>query len=727
MSAVENRPISAERPLRGRHSAVRRRANLPRLPREFPADASHPPPRPPAIPEFPPDPLLPPCHSTRPQSETPLMLATPSRVLFALLAALLLAAPGARAADKGGYDPLQSFAPLALPDPVNSYRSANGAPGPDYWQNRADYVLHVTLDAAAKTIAGTVAIAYRNNSPDRLESLWLQLDQNIYRTDARATASSGRQRKNFTEGYVIESVEVETDGHSEAAPYLVSDTRMQVRLARPLAHAGKLTLKIAYHYTVPGTFGGRTSWVATPKGDIFDIAQWYPRMAVYDDIRGWDTAPYLGQEFYLEYGLFDYFITVPAEMLVAGAGDLVNADEVLTPLQRQRLAQARSSDKTVAIRTPAEIDDPASGPKPGGTRIWHYRLDNTRDVAFSASRAFVWDAARIQLPGGKTALAMSYYPVESAGDEAWGRSTEYLKDAVEHFSQRWYPYPYPTAINIAGGTSGMEYPGMAFDGIEDKGKVLFWITAHEIGHTWFPMTVGFDERRDAWMDEGFNTFIDVYESDEFEGGVYGPKRDPEYAPGGGNPVDEILTVLSDPAAPPILSRADTILETYRHPVTYFKSALGLVLLREQILGPARFDPAFRKFIRDWAFKHPNPSDFFRAMESEGGEDLSWWWRGWYMNNWSLDLAVEKIAYLDDDPAKGAKVTVAALDRLVLPSVLEVRYADGTVSRINLPVETWIQRDRAEIAVAGHGPIASVTIDPDHVLPDRDRSNNSAAP
>jgi len=645
--------------------------------------------------------------------------------------AWLLVAGAAHAAEKPAekpnYDPFQTFAPLTLPDPVNRYRSANGAPGPDYWQNRADYEIRATLDAVAKTMTGSVTISYANNSPDALESLWLQLDQNIYRRDARAAASSDRRRREFTDGFVIESVEIEREGRSEAAAFLVSDTRMKVALASPLPHGGQLKLKIKYHYTVPGLFGGRTSWVATQHGDIFDIAQWYPRMAVYDDIRGWDTAPYLGQEFYLEYGRIDYFVTVPSDMLVAGSGELVNGDEVLTPLQRQRLEQARASDKTVAIRAASEVDDPASRPKSGGTLTWHFKMENTRDVAFSASRAFIWDAARINLPGGRTALAMSVYPPESAGDAAWGRSTEYLKDAVEHFSRRWTPYPYPTAVNIAGGSSGMEYPGVAFDGIPDKGKALFWITAHEIGHTWFPMVVGFDERRHAWMDEGFNTFIDTYESDDFEGGVYGPKRDSEYTPGGGNPVEEIQSVLGDPQAPPILSRADTITEKYRHPVTYFKSALGLVLLREQILGPDRFDPAFRKFIRDWSYKHPKPSDFFRAMESEGGEDLSWFWRGWYFNNWNLDLAVEDVAYVDGDPAKGARITVANLDRLVMPSTLEVKYVNGAAERIALPAETWILRGTTSLTIAGQGPIASVTIDPDHVLPDKDRRNNVFTP
>jgi len=640
------------------------------------------------------------------------------------LAVWLSIAGFAHAADAMTYNPLQTFAPLTLPGPINRYRSANGAPGPDYWQNRADYEIHATLDPTAKTITAEVTITYTNNSPDTLESLWLQLDQNIYRRDARASASSEWRRDEFTDGYAIESVEIERKGRAGAAPYLVSDTRMKVALDDPLPHGGQLKLKVKYHYTVPGMFGGRTAWVASAHGDIFDIAQWYPRMAVYDDIRGWDTAPYLGQEFYCEYGDIDYFVTVPSDMVIGGSGELVNADEVLTPAERARLSEARTSDKTVMIRGPDEI---GARPTSSGLLTWHFHMHDTRDVAFSASRAFIWDAARINLPQGRTALAMSFYPTESAGDDAWGRSTEYLKDAVEHFSSRWYPYPYPTAVNIAGGASGMEYPGLAFDGIEDKGKALFWITAHEIGHTWFPMTVGFDERRDAWMDEGFNTFIDVYESDDFEGGVYGPKRDSEFAPGGGNPVDDILSVLADPAAPPIVSRADTVLEKYRHPVTYFKTALGLKLLREQILGPERFDPAFRKFIRDWAYRHPKPSDFFRAMESEGGEDLSWFWRGWFLNNWNLDLAVTDVAYTDNDPAKGARITIANLDPMVMPSTLEVRYVDGAVERIALPAETWILRGATTLSPVRRGPIASVTIDPDHVLPDKDRRNNVFTP
>jgi hypothetical protein len=642
------------------------------------------------------------------------------------LSGVILAAGGAVAQAQSGYEPFKSFAPLALPEGVNAYRGGAGTPGPLYWQNRADYDLHARIDTTAKTLIGEETITYTNASPDTLDRLWIQLDQNTYRRDARSATANGqgRSRSKFTDGVVLDLVEVEVNGRFVKADYVVSDTRMQVRLATPLKPTdGKVRIHIRYHYTITGPWGGRTSWDQTPDGAIYDIAQWYPRMAVYDDVRGWDPLPYLANEFYLEYGTIDYAVTVPNDMIVAGSGELQNPQDVLTATQRQKLDQARRSDATVTIRSLDDVH--AAQAKPAtGERTWKFHMENTRDVAFSASNAFIWDAARINLPDGRQSLAMSVYPAKSVGPAAWGRSTEYLKHAVEEFSRRWSPYPYPVAVNVAGPSTGMEYPGLLFDGIDDAGKQLFWITAHEIGHTWFPMVVGFDERRNAWMDEGFNTFIDVYESDAFQKGVYGPKRDSEYAPGGGNPVEEIQSVLKDPDAPVIMTRADAIQEKYRHPVTYFKSALGLILLREQILGPDVFDPAFRKFIADWSFKHPKPSDFFRAMDSAGGEDLGWFWREWYFNNWNLDLAVQDVRYKDGDPAKGAQVQVANLDRMILPATLRIEFADGTKRDIRLPAETWIQKKVLSLAVDDGEAIASVTVDPDRVIPDKDRANNT---
>lgn len=632
------------------------------------------------------------------------------------LAAVALA--GALDATAATFDPRETFAPFTYPQPVNAYRSGSGLPGPLFWQNRADYDLAATLDPVKNTMTGKATIHYTNNSPDSLDVLWLQLDENRFTADARGNFTSGKAEKRHTDGYRIASVTVEQGGREVAVNYVVSDTRMQVRLPVAVAaHGGKVSLTIAYAYDLPGDFGGRTGFAPSKNGNIYEMAQWYPRMCVYDDLRGWDTAPYLNSEFYLEYGDFNYAVTVPSDMIVAGSGELVNAEDVLTATQRERLAKARESDKTVMIRTPAEVTDPASRPKKGGTLTWKFRMKDTRDVAFGASTAYVWDAARINLPEGKKALAMSVYPVESVGDASWGRSTEYLKASVEHFSSKWYPYPYPVAINEAGSAaSGMEYPGIVFDPMKAPAKALHMVTAHEIGHTWFPMIVGSDERRNAWMDEGFNTFIDVYEADAFNHGEFAPKRDGEYAPKGGNPVDEILPLLADADAPPLLMGADMVKEKYRHPATYFKAALGLVLLREQIVGPERFDPAFRKYIATWAYKHPSPSDFFRLMESEAGEDLSWFWRGWFENNWQLDMAVTKV--------EGSNVTVENRDQLVMPATLRVTFDDKTTRDIRVPVETWQQHKSFDVSVPGGRKVVRAQIDPDHAIPDRDRSNDT---
>jgi hypothetical protein len=644
------------------------------------------------------------------------------------LALLLGAALSAHAADapKQGFDPLQTFAPFTYPQAANAMRDASGKPGPAFWQNRADYRIEATLDPSTRKLSGSEVISYTNHSPDTLDVLWLQIEQNRYRKDARGAFGGGKFPTEFTSGEHIRSVEVEdAGGHRQKAHWVISDTRLQVTLPTALkGHGGQLKLHIGWDYTVPGEFGGRTDVNANKQGEIFEMAQWYPRMAVYDDLRGWDTQPYLNSEFYLEYGDFDYRVTVPSDMLVVGSGELLNPQDVLTATERKRLDQARHSDATVMIRSAAEVDDPASRPKRGGTLTWHFAMKNTRDVAFGASRAYIWDAARINLPDGKTALAMSAYPVESAGDKAWGVATQNLKKSVEFFSRTYYPYPYPVAINEAGTAGGMEYPGITFDHKKAAGAVLRMLIAHEIGHTWFPMVVGSNERRDAWMDEGFNTFVDVYEAEAFDGGKFAPKRDSEYAPGKGTPAEQIAAILKDADAPPPMTLADAIPEKYRHPITYFKAAFGLVLLREEIIGPERFDPAFRRYIATWAYRHPSPSDFFRFMESDTGEDLGWFWRGWFEHNWQFDMAVQKAAYTDGDYRKGVDITVANLDQLVLPATLQLVYDDGSKQDVRVPWETWMQHRSYVIHVDGTRKLQSATLDPARDLPDADRSNNT---
>jgi len=624
-----------------------------------------------------------------------------------------------------GYNAHELFAPLTYNGTGSAYRSANGAPGAKYWQNRANYTIAATLDTAAKTLTATEAITYVNNSPDSLHSLWLYVEQNTYKADARSNYYSGFTSTEHTTGYSLASVQIEMNGKTTAANYIITDTRLQLRLQQALGGNGaKAVIHIKYTYNIPGVFGNRTDYNETKNGKIFEIAQWYPRMCVYNDLEGWNTLPFLGSgEFYCEYGDYDYTVTLPWDMIVAGSGELQNPAQVLTAKQIARLAQAKASDKTIVIRGADEIGDPSSRPVQHGNLSWHFAMKNTRDVVFGASKAYIWDAAKTNLPSGKKCLSMSVYPVESAGADAWDRATEYLKKSIEYFSSTWYEYPYPVAINEAGTAGGMEYPGIVFDGITDKGKDLFWITAHEIGHNWFPMIVGSDERRYAFMDEGFNTFIDVYASDVVNNGEFGPKRDGEYAPGGGNPADEVLPYLNDPEAPTMMVRADAVPEKYRHPLAYFKPAFGLVLLRESILGKDRFDYAFRQYIHNWAFKHPAPYDFFNAMNNEAGEDLSWFWRGWFLNNWPLDQAVTGVKYTDNDPAKGAFITLVNLQKMAMPVTLEIVLANGTKQRLNLPVETWLQGGLQTIPVNTTQKITSVTVDPDKMLPDANRENN----
>ena len=621
------------------------------------------------------------------------------------------------------YNPKEVFAQNFYTNNGDEFRSANGSPGVKYWQNRADYNLRAAIDTVKNILSCNETIHYTNNSPDTLESLWIELDQNTYREDARSNFYSSFGAKQHTEGFEFESITIKYKGETFKANYIVNDTRMQIHLPTGLSPKTKIDISITYNYAIP-LFGGRTDYLHTKNGKIYEIAQWYPHMCVYDNLEGWSTLPFLGSgEFYCEYGDFDYTITVPNDMIVAGSGELQNEKEVLSDQQIQRLDGARKSDQTIMIRTVDEVNQRAVHRISTGTKTWHFKMYNTRDVAFGASKAYVWDAAKVSLPGGKKSLAMSVYPVESAGENAWGRATEYLKKSIEYFSENYFVYPWPVAVNEAGTAGGMEYPGIVFDGWHDKAGELYWVTAHEIGHNWFPMIVGSNERRHAFMDEGFNTFIDVYAADSFNNGEYAPKRDGEYAPKKGNPADEIIPLLKDTTAPTMMDRADIFTEKYRHPVEYFKPAFGLVLLREVILGHDRFDYAFRKYIKNWAYKHPAPDDFFRTMDNKSGEDLTWFWREWFQNNWQLDLAVQSVSYKNDDYKNGADITILNLQKMAMPCAVEIVLKDGSKQDLQLPVETWMQSAIHTIHLTTTQPLQSVTIDPAAMLPDSNRENN----
>ncbi len=642
--------------------------------------------------------------------------------LLPLLAIIVSVNVSAQTAPASKYDPHKVFMANFYTDNGNEYRSASGEPGPKYWQNRADYKIDVSLDTATHRVSGSVVLSYTNNSPDKLPFLWMQLDQNIYREDSRAEAtaliSGGRfTNRTFTQGDEIKSVEIIKDGKSEKTDYIVTDTRLQLRLKDALASGGgKISIKINYAFDIPEYGTDRMGREHSKNGWIYEVAQWYPRMEVYDDVSGWNTIPYLGSsEFYLEYGDIDYSVTAPANLVVVGSGELLNAAQVMTPTALARMAKARTSESTVFIRDSSELDSKSAYPAKA-TLTWHFLCKNTRDVAWGASKAFIWDAARINLPSGKKALSQSVYPVESAGPKAWGRSTEFVKGAIELYSQEWFEYTYPVATNVAGIVGGMEYPGIVFCGSNSTGGGLWNVTDHEFGHNWFPMVVGSNERKYAWMDEGFNTFINGVDTKVFNKGEFDSKTDAQ----------RIAKFMFSATSEAIMNTPDVIDPQFQGIASYFKPGMGLEILRYNILGIDRFDYAFRTYIKRWAFKHPTPWDFFRSMDNASGEDLSWFWRGWFINNWKLDQAVKDVKYQNNDPSKGSLITIENLEEMALPVIAAITQEGGKVDTVKLPAEIWQRGTSWTFRFASTAKVTKVVLDPDHVFPDINPTNNTWA-
>src|SRR5467141_4185045 len=610
------------------------------------------------------------------------------------------------------------FRRLTLPTP-NLIREGSGAPGPRYWQQRADYTIRATLDTATHTIAGSETLRYANNSPDTLRYLWLQLDQNIYKANSRGAALSPTDARfagrGFEGGYTIEHVRaVRRVGQAAGRIPLGSTdngTMLRVDLDRPLVPGGRAEFELAYRFEVPEHGSDRMGREQFPGGWLYEVAQWYPRVAVYDDVRGWNTEPYLGQgEFYLEYGDFDVSITVPRSFVVAATGTLTNAVEVLTAGQRARLARAVRSDTTVAIIPKTEVGQPLSrpaGPRP--TLTWHFTAKNVRDVAWAAAANFIWDAS-----GYDSILIQAFYPPEANAD--WARSTEYARHSIKHYSEKWLPYPYPTAINVAGPVGGMEYPMIVFCGHRAGSRALFGVTTHELGHQWFPMIVGSNERLYAWMDEGFNTFMNIYSGLAFYHDSVPLGRGPaagwaRFAATG----RDVPSMLPAERVPPQLLGA----------AEYDKPATGLYLLREHILADtARFDAAFRAYIRRWAYKHPTPADFFRSMEDGLGEDLSWFWRGWFFRTDVVDEAVDSVRTRRD--STGASLTGIFLSSpggLPMPVDLRLGFVDGSTENVRLPVEIWYGGNRFLYVRQFPSDLTKVEIDLDKNFPDVRRGNN----
>jgi hypothetical protein len=632
--------------------------------------------------------------------------------------------------EKTLYDPHSTFSPIFYPVSVNEYRAATGEPGPKYWQNKASYQIAASLDDVKNEITGAVTITYTNNSPYSLPFLWLQLDQNLYDLNSRGQSkmpATNRSRygdvnTKFKGGYSIQEVKILAASNKEItndARKVISDTRMQIFLPQALtANGGTIKLKIRYAFPIPPHGSDRTGILPTKNGNIYAIAQWYPRMCVFDDIIGWNTLPYLGAgEFYLEYGDFDFTIDAPATHIVVASGDLQNPAEVLTAEQVKRLARASQSDKTVMLRSSNEVNNPLS--RPQEERLtWHFKINNARDVAWASSKSFIWDAAKISLPGGRKALAMSVYPEESKGDSAWGRSTEYVKGSIENYSKRWVEFPYNTATNVACDIGGMEYPGIIFCSASSKGPSLFDVTDHEFGHTWFPMIVGSNERKYGWMDEGFNIFINSLSHEDFNSGEYR---------------DQIINktlfykYMFSEGSEAIMIMPDALKERNISLALYAKPAYALALLRNEIIGPERFDYALKTYIKTWAYKHPTPWDFFRTVENAAGEDLGWFWRGMFLNNYRLDQAVKDVKYINGDIAQGALITVDNLGQMAMPVILQYQTVGGKQDTVKLPVEVWQNNTSWTIKVNTTERIKSVVIDPEKVFPDINYANNKLEP
>ncbi len=609
------------------------------------------------------------------------------------------------------------FRRLTLPAP-DELREGSGMPGPRYWQQRADYAIRASLDTATHTIAGSETIRYANNSPNTLRFLWLQLDQNIYKANSRGAALNPTDARfagrGFEGGYTIEYVRaVRRVGQAAGRIPLASaenGTMLRVELDRPLAPGGRAELELAYRFEVPEHGSDRMGRERFPGGWVYEIAQWYPRVAVYDDVRGWNTEQYLGQgEFYLEYGDFDFSITVPRSFVVAATGTLTNAVAVLTAGQRARLARAARSDTTVPIIAKTEVGQPSTRPAgPGGMLTWHFTARNVRDVAWAAAANFVWDAS-----GWNGVSIQSFYPPEANAD--WARSTEYARHSIKHYSEKWFRYPYPTAINVAGPVGGMEYPMIVFCGHRAGDRTLFGVTTHELGHEWVPMIVGSNERLYAWMDEGFNTFINIYSTLAFYHDSVPRDRGNaiQWARFVATGLDVPSMLPPDRVPPPLLGQAE-----------YNKPATGLYLLREHILADtARFDRAFREYIQRWAYKHPTPADFFRSMEDALGEDLSWFWRGWFYRTDVVDLAVDSVRTRTDSTGTSALVYLSSPGALPMPVDLRLTYAGGTTEDVRLPVEIWYLGRRYTYQRKVTADVVKVEIDAGQNFPDVRRANN----
>lgn len=624
------------------------------------------------------------------------------------------ARPAQTAESRRGTADTSIFAPLDLDPEPDVYRASDGRPGPRYWQNRADYALRATLDTAAKTVRGSMTLRYTNNSPDTLAFIWMQTEQNAFRPNSLNTLvfppESRFGSRSFAGGEVIERFVQVTGGRPVPLHLRDNETVTRVDLARPLTPGQTAVLEAAWRFAVPEHGADRMG----RDGALYEIAQWYPRVSVYDDVRGWNVEPYLGQgEFYLEYGDFTLEVTVPAGYIVTATGALQNAREVLTAPQVTRLAQAARSATPVAIVTAAELAAGTARPRTTGTMTWRFTARNVRDAVWAAAPDFQWDAS-----SWNGILAQAYYRPDASAN--WEDAADQARTSIQEYSERWYPYPYPQISAVEGPISGMEYPMVAMENRSRDKPDLYNVVTHEIGHQWFPMIVGSNERTHFWQDEGFNTFINTFSE---------ARRYPQNGDQMQRAAQERAEVEQTQAYNvdvPVETPADRIDPRRLGFTEYTKPSVGLQLLRQEILGPEAFDDAFRTYIRRWAFKHPTPADFYRTMENVAGRRLDWFWREWFVENPHFDQAVDSVAAETRGDTSFVTVVYGNRARGVLPIRARLSFSDGTRQDVFYPAEVWstnTRQYRRQYAFAGKR-LTRIDLDPDRRLLDVDRSNNT---
>ncbi|MCB0487714.1 MAG: M1 family metallopeptidase [Cyclobacteriaceae bacterium] len=690
-----------------------------------------------------------------------------------------------------------------LPTP-NEYRTGSGSPGPEYWQQQADYIINAELNDDTQSITGSETVTYHNNSPEVLTYLWLQLDQNLFDSDSNTgkTRTTSIQDSittkeiagnldlyDFDGGYKIKSV---TDASGNGLNHFINATMMRIDLPKQMNPGDNFTFKIDWAFNINDRMseGGRSGYEYFPedKNYLYTVAQWFPRMCVYDDIEGWQNKQFLGRsEFATVFGNYKVKITVPADHIMAATGVLQNAKAVLTPDQFSRYEKAKTSfDAPVIIATQQEAVQREKS-KSKEKKTWEFHAENVRDFAFATSRKFIWDAQAVKI-GNNTPLAMSFYPKE--GNPLWEKeSTKAVKNTITTYSKYTIDYPYPVAISVHTASIGMEYPMICFnfgrpnkDGtFSDNTKWgMIGVIVHEVGHNFFPMIINNDERESTWMDEGINSFVQYLTQVENYPDM--PKRR-------GHAEGIVPYMKGDKTTMrPLMTGGEQVVQIGNE--QYGKAATALNILRETVMGPELFDKAFKEYAQRWAFKHPKPSDFFRTLEDASAVDLDWYWRGWFYTTDHVDLSVDKVRWfkmreenanlenknknvksgaitagsnangnssnfdngpepfsviptdsrlygeflsrIDDkavaDRMKGKnfyEVTLSNRGGLVMPVIIEWTYKDGSKEIERLPAEIWRTNEQVISKVfVKDKEVSNIVVDPMKETADTDTGNNA---